>query len=82
MQCLFEINWDICTICTLPNNLKYKMFPASTQCKFWLFNNEEELSKIRETTNVKYIQKYGSHINVSCFYFYYLNVEKYNKLRN
>ena len=41
------------------------MFSTSTQCKHWMFNSEEELNKLRENANLKHIQTYGRHINVT-----------------
>lgn len=47
------------------------MFATSTQCKFWIFNNEDELSKLREKANHRHVQNYGRNINVGCFIKHY-----------
>lgn len=41
------------------------MFATSTQCKYWIFNNEEELNKLRECANQRHVQIYGRNINVT-----------------
>lgn len=41
------------------------MFPMSTQCKYWIFKSEDELNKLRERANLRHIQTYGRHVNVS-----------------
>lgn len=43
------------------------MFATSTQCKYWIFNSEEELNKLRERATQRHVQNYGRHVNVSTF---------------
>lgn len=40
------------------------MFPTSTQCKYWMFESEEDLNKLREKANSRHIQTYGKQVNV------------------
>lgn len=41
------------------------MFATSTQCKYWIFSSEEELNKLRERANLRHVQAFGKHINVT-----------------
>ncbi|XP_014212754.1 cyclin-H [Copidosoma floridanum] len=39
------------------------MFPASSQKKFWLFNDENDLSTLREEANAEFIAKHGADVS-------------------
>ncbi|CAH1364215.1 hypothetical protein MTP99_000615 [Tenebrio molitor] len=52
------------------------MFSTSTQSKSWMFNNEDDLNKLRESANLKHIQTYGRHINEAARYDYFLTAEE------
>lgn len=42
-----------------------KMFPLSSQKKFWTFTNEQQLTELRLQQNVNYINTHGAEMNVS-----------------
>ncbi|VEN59131.1 unnamed protein product [Callosobruchus maculatus] len=52
------------------------MFAASTQCKHWMFSNEEELNKLREAANTNHIQTYGKNIDAVAKYDFFLTPEE------
>nr|CAI5863334.1 unnamed protein product [Callosobruchus analis] len=52
------------------------MFAASTQCKYWMFSNEEELNKLRESANTNHIQTYGKNIDAAAKYDFFLTPEE------
>ncbi|CAG9859840.1 unnamed protein product [Phyllotreta striolata] len=52
------------------------MFPSSTQCKYWMFNSEEELNRLRQKANAKHIQIYGQHTAENSKYDVFLTPEE------
>lgn len=42
------------------------MFPQSSQSRFWIFSDENDLTALREKTNAEFIQKHGANMTVSC----------------
>nr|XP_023027890.1 cyclin-H [Leptinotarsa decemlineata] len=52
------------------------MFSTSTQCKYWMFGTEEELSKLREKANQRHIQTYGKLVNEAVKYEFFLTPEE------
>ena len=52
-----------------------KMFPTSTQLKFWTFSGTAELNRLRIEANQQFVEKYGSEYNVRIILFNYV----YNK---
>ncbi|XP_022920146.1 cyclin-H [Onthophagus taurus] len=52
------------------------MFPTSTQCKNWMFSNEEDINKLRESTNLKHIKKYGKNVPDSAKYEVFLTPDE------
>lgn len=53
-----------------------KMFTQSSQKKFWMFSDENDLTMLRENTNAEFIKKHGSDMTVSLFFYklYSLNL--------
>lgn len=47
------------------------MFPQSSQKKFWMFSDENDLTTLREKTNAEFIEKHGANMTVSLFFIYY-----------
>lgn len=45
-----------------------EMFPQSSQNRFWMFRDENELTALREKTNADFIEKHGANMSVSCFF--------------
>jgi len=43
------------------------MFPQSSQKKYWMFNDENDLTALREKTNAEFIAKHGANMTVSPF---------------
>lgn len=43
-----------------------KMFPQSSQSRYWIFSDENDLTALREKTNAEFIQKHGANMTVSC----------------
>lgn len=41
------------------------MFPQSSQSRFWIFSDENDLTALREKTNAEFIQKHGANMTVS-----------------
>ncbi|CAH1110324.1 unnamed protein product [Psylliodes chrysocephalus] len=52
------------------------MFPTSTQCKYWMFESEEDLNKLREKANSRHIQTYGKQVNDASKYEFFLTPEE------
>jgi len=46
------------------------MFPQSSQMKFWMFSDENDLTILREKTNAEFIEKHGTNMTVSLFFIY------------
>lgn len=42
------------------------MFPQSSQSRYWIFSDENDLTALREKTNAEFIQKHGANMTVSC----------------
>jgi len=45
------------------------MFPYSSQKKYWMFSDENDLTTLREKTNVDFIAKHGANMTVSPLFF-------------
>ena len=45
----------------------FKMFPLSSQKKYWTFVDETDLIRLRNEANMKFIVKHGANMTVSCF---------------
>jgi hypothetical protein len=43
------------------------MFPQSSQKKYWIFSDENDLTTLREKTNADFIAKHGVNMTVSLF---------------
>ena len=41
------------------------MFPQSSQRRYWIFSDENDLTALREKTNAEFIQKHGASMTVS-----------------
>ena len=41
------------------------MFPLSTQKKYWMFSDENDLFALRQKTNAEFIKKHGGDMTVS-----------------
>lgn len=41
------------------------MFPQSSQSRYWIFSDENDLTALREKTNAEFIQKHGANMTVS-----------------
>lgn len=41
------------------------MFPQSSQRRYWIFSDENDLTALREKTNAEFIQKHGANMTVS-----------------
>ena len=54
-----------------------KMFPTSTQLKFWTFSGTAELNRLRIEANQQFVEKYGREYNVRIILFKFNYV--YNK---
>lgn len=52
------------------------MFPTSSQRKYWTFNDENELGRLREKHNLEFISKHGSQIDEYQRYNYFLSPEE------
>ncbi|KAL3286592.1 hypothetical protein HHI36_001093 [Cryptolaemus montrouzieri] len=52
------------------------MFTTSSQCKYWMFNTEDELNDLRKNANLKHVEKYGEQIPDADRYNYFLNAEE------
>ena len=57
------------------------MFPLSSQKNYWLFNDENDLARLREETNAEFIAKHGAKMTVSFFMFIFYNLENHNNGR-
>lgn len=49
-----------------------KMFPYSSQKKYWIFSDENDLTTLREKTNADFIAKHGANMTVSLLLHNYL----------
>ena len=41
------------------------MFPQSSQRRYWIFSDENDLTALREKTNAEFVQKHGADMTVS-----------------
>lgn len=41
------------------------MFPQSSQKKYWMFSDENDLTVLREKTNAEFIERHGANMTVS-----------------
>lgn len=65
---IINVNFEFrSTACWLPNTLdksRITMFPQSSQRRYWIFSDENDLTALREKTNVEFIQRHGSNMTV------------------
>jgi len=45
------------------------MFSQSSQKKYWMFSDENDLMVLREKTNAEFIAKHGADMTVSLFFY-------------
>lgn len=48
------------------------MFSQSSQKKYWMFSDENDLTMLREKNNAVFIEKHGTNMTVSVFFLYKL----------
>lgn len=41
------------------------MFPQSSQKRYWVFSDENDLTVLREKTNAEFIERHGTNMTVS-----------------
>lgn len=44
------------------------MFPQSSQKKYWMYSDENDLTILREKNNAEFIEKHGINMTVSLFF--------------
>ncbi|XP_008202058.1 cyclin-H isoform X1 [Nasonia vitripennis] len=45
-----------------PSDNSFKMFPLSTQKKYWLYNDENDIAILRKEANAEFIAKHGANM--------------------
>lgn len=70
--CFYSVNvkFGFCVIVPsvlyiLIKNTTITMFPQSSQRKYWIFSDENDLTALREKTNAEFIQRHGANMKVS-----------------
>jgi hypothetical protein len=61
-----------CLICSnAVKVIEFKMFPISSQKKYWTFVDETDLIRLRHEANWKFILKHGANMTVCVHTFSY-----------